>query len=326
MSSSLSLALIINLSALLILSWILFLVIIHRLQKQKAELGSSATQAHDDELTELQEQNDAQLESANRVYSTINAMDDDDELVSDLMREVAHLQNELEKTSLMLSNRRTSWHPFKKNQEEPDPSRNTISSLRFKLNNARAENNKMRSEMDRLERQNKSLKRYRNEHRILKERVNQFLHQTEKNDRLINQLRSKLKATQTAAQEAQQALMRLKQEPTGNTDQELKEALDRAERERQFLEEQYMELLKQLEEAENISDELERSQSECKQLEQAYNALLDEMNHREQEEQQEELDAEKAHQNIINETKSMTEEEIMAKNKQWLESMEKEGR
>ena len=334
MPANIAVAVIFNLVLLLVLSWVFFILIFVK-YRPKVKQNNSASGKRDrdgkknkDALTELKQNNVQQKKSIQRIGSVLDGLDQDNELVTELQTEVEILESQLE-DSLKLINRQTDINQdYQSANIEDNDQTFTVNALKFKVTNLRNDNDELQEKLTQAKRHNTRLKRYRDEHRLLANKMSEYIDSAKKSDHLIKKLQSKLIATQSAAEEAQRALERL-QIPNKDADEdELKAALDRAEREKDFLEQQYMELLKQLEEAEEVSEELQRSQAECAQLEQAYMALVDEINEAENDSQSEPLGEEsvigeqKTTAETLSKRSEISEDEIRKKNEDWLNSLE----
>jgi len=305
MPQDLAIALIVNLLLLLILSWAFFLVFLAKTPKktkseseQPAKKSKTAAEstpkeasagemaeyndselAEDEFFTTIMHQNKQQLESVEKVNSRFKDFDSGDEKVNKLQAEIRYLENQLQQSLQTINhhhNLRAQKRPAGDIDENAIDNDKAVQALRFKLSNTRSENLALREENKKISRQNENLKRYRAEHRAMANSVKEYIEQNKKNTVLISRLQAKLVAAQDAAEEARQALEYFQNIDT-SSEAGLKEALERAERERQCIEDQYMELLKQLEDAEKVSQELERSQKECQQLERAYLDLVKEI-------------------------------------------------
>ncbi len=337
MPLNIAVAVIVNLGLLLLLSWLFFVIIlskyrtrIQHLKKKYKKSNNNTANEEENPFSELIQNNKNQQQSVDKINQFLDEFDDDDTRISELQEEVGYLESQLH-DSLKIINRQASLVADENTLNQADNDQSfTVNSLRHKVNSLRNENASLHEKVEQITRHNQRLKRYRDEHRLLTERMAEYIDKTKKSDHLIKKLQSKLIATQTAAEEAQRALQRL-QIPNADDDGEsLQAALERAEREREFLEQQYLELLKQLEEAEGVSEELQRSQAECAQLEQAYMALVEEIqevekNQIETEEitgfDEEKTEPSQPKSDKIDAPKELTEEEIREKNEQWLESL-----
>lgn len=308
MPNNLALALIINLALLLVLSWSFFLVVMAKQAKQKKKKTTQGAKnsesskkedansslgldqfdelepfdetlelSEDDFLSAIEQQKQVQLDRLNSVDAQLAALHSSDTEQHPLQAEVNLLQRQLQQ-SLQTINRQQKQAMQRRNavaDQDAAGNEEKIQGLQSKLATARSENLHLREEVEKIQKQNDSLLKYRSEHREMSQKMNDYIEQNRKNSKLIGRLKTKLDEAQQAADEAQSALEN--SHDNGGNDEALQEALQRAEKERLCIEEQYMELLAQIEDAEKISEELERSQKECAQLEQAYLDLVAEV-------------------------------------------------
>jgi hypothetical protein len=123
--------------------------------------------------------------------------------------------------------------------------------------------------------------RTQKENTQLRAKISEYFAKNKRSEELVKELQQRLNAAQRTAEETRQALEQLQTQPPINPSDfelgELKEALERTLREKQFIEEQYLELLDQVETADDVAEQLQRSQKECAMLEQSYLQLIEEL-------------------------------------------------
>ncbi|NIB43908.1 hypothetical protein HBA55_30175 [Pseudomaricurvus alkylphenolicus] len=122
------------------------------------------------------------------------------------------------------------------------------------------------------------LKRVQQENAKLRATLADYIAKNKASDALVKELERKLAEVQSMADETRRKLEEVRKQPPFEMDnvqlEELKDTLQRALREKQFIEEQYLELLDKVEESEEIARELQKARQECEQLEQSYMQLI----------------------------------------------------
>ncbi|BFM09509.1 hypothetical protein [Halioxenophilus aromaticivorans] len=308
MSQDIAIAIIINLGLILIFSWAFFWVMLTMKNKEAEKINKAVKKASDDGdkkpsstasnkepskenntksppeedefLTKLRQQKQQQLKRVNDVNSRLQSQNSSDKDMVQLAEDISELElqlhqslNDINQQAAEFGSAGGSKDQFTADEDTP-ASRADLLKLKNKLSNARSEAHGLKGEVEKLSKQNNQLQRYRTEHQEMSNKVADYIEQNRKSVKIISALKHKLDAAQLAADEARAAL----EAANGDADDDaLQAALLKAEQERQALEDQYNELLGQLEGAEKISEELERSQKECAQLEEAYLALVAEL-------------------------------------------------
>lgn len=232
MPFDISVALLINLAFLLVLSWAFFLVVLIRNSKK----NKNSAQNNDSE-------------TANNLQTKIDILEN--QLQEKLQTiEQLHLQLAQQQEIPILSN------------EEDLPSED----WEAQLNEAQIENLNLQEQLELMSQKVADLSHAATKHDEQSHQLEDYIKQNKKNRQLIDILQDKLMEVQQTANETQAAL-----DNKANTDGDsLERVLQRTENERKCIEEQYMDLSAQLDAAEQISEQLGRSQKECVQLEQAY--------------------------------------------------------
>lgn len=156
-----------------------------------------------------------------------------------------------------------------------------IKSLEDLQRKLREENKQSEDKMNEQALTIKKLRYAKAENSKMKKTLDEYIAKNKKSEVLIHGLREKLASVQAMAEETKQSMENFKNQPAINVDdcdlQELQDTLDRALREKQFIEDQYLELLDKVDESTEVADQLQRTQNECAMLEQSYLTLVKEL-------------------------------------------------
>jgi len=242
-------------------------------------------------LDQLQQSRSEQLDSLEKIESVANALDEDEQVralkceLATLKAQILHSEDVMVtmKTQATANRHRLSVLEEKLENTQHFPQR--ISSLEELQRKLRGSNKQLMEKLEESRLKVKSLNHAKSENTKLKSTLDNYIEKSKNGQRLISNLQDKLSEVQGMLDETRATIDKFSEQPAINMDEaevaEIKDALSRALREKQFIEEQYLELLDKVEEAGDVTEQLQRSQNECAMLEQSYLTLMSEIEKRE---------------------------------------------
>ncbi len=242
-------------------------------------------------LDQLQQSRSEQLDSLEKIESVANALDEDEQVralkceLATLKAQILHSEDVMVtmKTQATANRHRLSVLEEKLENTQHFPQR--ISSLEELQRKLRGSNKQLMEKLEESRLKVKSLNHAKSENTKLKSTLDNYIEKSKNGERLISNLQDKLSEVQGMLDETRATIDKFSEQPAINMDEaevaEIKDALSRALREKQFIEEQYLELLDKVEEAGDVTEQLQRSQNECAMLEQSYLTLMSEIEKRE---------------------------------------------
>ncbi len=241
-------------------------------------------------VDELQQARSEQLQSLEKIEAAAEAMTEDAE-VKALKCELATLKSQIihsedvmltMKTQATANRHRLSVLDEKLENSKHFPRR--IASLEEVQRKLRGSNKQLMEKLEESRLKVKSLNHAKAENTQLKSTLDNYILKNKNSERLITNLQDKLAEVQGMLDSTKQSIESFSDQPDINLDDaelvDLQETLSRALREKQFIEEQYLELLDKVEETSEVADQLQRSQNECAMLEQSYLTLMSELEKR----------------------------------------------
>ncbi|MAZ87642.1 MAG: hypothetical protein CL693_08350 [Cellvibrionaceae bacterium] len=238
-------------------------------------------------LDQLQQSRSEQLESLDKIESVANALKEDEQVralkceLATLKAQIVHSEDVMVtmKTQATASRHRLSVLEEKLENTQHFPQR--ISSLEDLQRKLRGSNKQLMEKLEESRLKVKALNHAKSENTKLKSTLDNYIEKSKNGERLINNLQDKLSEVQGMLDETRATIDKFSEQPAINMEEaevaEIKDALSRALREKQFIEEQYLELLDKVEEAGDVTEQLQRSQNECAMLEQSYLTLMSEI-------------------------------------------------
>ncbi|MGH1372138.1 MAG: hypothetical protein ACRBBW_08900 [Cellvibrionaceae bacterium] len=241
-------------------------------------------------VDELQQARSEQLQSLEKIEAAAEAMTEDAE-VKALKCELATLKSQIihsedvmltMKTQATANRHRLSVLEEKLENSKHFPQR--IGSLEEVQRKLRGSNKQLMEKLEESRLKVKSLNSAKAENTKLKSTLDNYILKNKNSERLITNLQDKLAEVQGMLDSTKQSIESFSDQPEINIDDaelvDLQETLSRALREKQFIEEQYLELLDKVEQTSEVADQLQRSQNECAMLEQSYLTLMTELEKR----------------------------------------------
>ncbi len=238
-------------------------------------------------LDQLQQSRSEQLESLEKIEDVANALDEDEQVralkceLASLKAKIVHSEDVMVtmKTQATANRHRLSVLEEKLENTQHFPQR--IASLEELQRKLRGSNKQLMEKLEESRLKVKTLNHAKSENTKLKTTLDNYVEKSKNSERLINNLQDKLSEVQGMLDETRATIDKFSEQPAINMEEaevaEIKDALSRALREKQFIEEQYLELLDKVEEAGDVTEQLQRSQNECAMLEQSYLTLMSEI-------------------------------------------------
>lgn len=241
-------------------------------------------------VDELQQSRSEQLQSLEKIEAAAQAMTEDPD-VKALKCELATLKSQIihsEDVMLTMKTQATAnRHRLSVLEEKLENSKHfprRIASLEEVQGKLRGSNKQLMEKLEESRLKVKSLNHSKAENTKLKSTLDNYILKNKNSDRLIQNLQAKLSEVQGMLDNTKKSIESFAEQPDINLDDaelvDLQETLSRALREKQFIEEQYLELLDKVEETTDVADQLQRSQNECAMLEQSYLTLMSELEKR----------------------------------------------
>ena len=241
-------------------------------------------------VDELQQSRSEQLLSLEKIEAAADAMTEDPD-VKALKCELATLKSQIihsEEVMLTMKTQATAnRHRLSVLEEKLENSKHfprRIASLEEVQRKLRGSNKQLMEKLEESSLKVKSLNHFKAENTKLKSTLDNYILKNKNSDRLIQNLQAKLSEVQAMLDNTKKSIESFAEQPDINLDDaelvDLQETLSRALREKQFIEEQYLELLDKVEETTDVADQLQRSQNECAMLEQSYLTLMTELEKR----------------------------------------------
>ncbi len=238
-------------------------------------------------VDQLKQSRSEQLQSLEKIEAATEAMTEDAD-VKALKCELATLKAQIihgdevmltMKTQATANRHRLSILEEKLENSKHFPGR--IASLEEVQRKLRGSNKQLMEKLEESRLKVKSMNHAKAENTTLKSTLDNYILKNKNSERLITNLQDKLAEMQGMLDNTKQSIESFSDQPEINVDDaelaDLQETLSRALREKQFIEEQYLELLDKVEETSEVADQLQRSQNECAMLEQSYLTLMTEL-------------------------------------------------